>query len=112
MNTPAMAFPSSLSFELVRPVGNQTYELTFSLSNPTQNTLTYEIQSDANLQLSQTSVTIDKGSSSNITVTVLNRGDHLPGQVGTPQLIRGYITVHSTAGDIRVPYLYVIDYNR
>jgi minor extracellular serine protease Vpr len=112
MNTPAMAFPSSLSFGLVRPVGNQTYELTFSLSNPTQDTQTYEIQSDANLQLSQNSVAIDKGSSSNITATVMNRGVQAGGQAGTPQLIRGYITVHSTAGDIRVPYLYIIDYNR
>jgi minor extracellular serine protease Vpr len=112
MNTPAMAFPSSLSFELVRPVGNQTYEMTFSLNNPTQSTLTYELQGDANIQLIQNSVAIDKGSSTNITVTIVNRGVQAGGQAGTPQLIRGYITVHSTAGDIRVPYLYVIDYNR
>jgi minor extracellular serine protease Vpr len=111
MNTPAMAFPSSLSFGLVRPVGNQTYEMTFSLSNPTQNSQTYEIQSDANIHLSQTSVTIDKGSSSNITVTVENRGTQSAGQAGTPDHICGYITVHSADGDIRVPYLYVIDYN-
>ncbi|KIL34220.1 hypothetical protein SD71_21460 [Cohnella kolymensis] len=112
MNPPAMAFPSSLSFGLVRPVGNQTYQMTFSLKNPTEDAQNYELQADANIQLSQNSVDIDKGSSTDITVTVVNRGVQSPGQGGTPQLIRGYIMVKSDAGDIRVPYLYVIDYNR
>jgi minor extracellular serine protease Vpr len=112
MNTPAMAFPSSLSFGLVRPVGTQTYQMTFTLENPTSHQQSYTLNSDNNLSLSKSAVTVSSKESTQITVTVINRGTQAAGQLGTPEFMRGYISVKSADGDIRVPYLYVIDYNR
>ncbi|WP_199614184.1 S8 family peptidase [Paenibacillus alkalitolerans] len=107
-NPAAMAFPSSLSFGLVRPVGNFTYEMVVTLTNPTDEAQVYQIQGDSNVQVSEESIMLEPGASSDIIVTVANRN----AQTGTPELVRGYITVTSEAGDIRIPYLYVIDYNR
>ncbi|WP_442598547.1 S8 family serine peptidase [Neobacillus sp. D3-1R] len=114
MNTPAMAFPSSLSFGLVRPVGNQTYQMSFTLENPTneEDAITYNLSADENLELSADSVTLAGNQSAQITVNVVNRGVASGGQQGTPEFKSGYINVTSSAGDIRIPYLYVIDYNR
>jgi minor extracellular serine protease Vpr len=109
MNPPGMAFPSSLSFELVRPVGNHNDQMAFTLVNPTNHELTYTLSSDANLSLSSSSITLASKESSEITVSVLNKS---VGQQGTPDYERGYITVNSDDGEIRIPYLYVIDYNR
>ncbi|WP_373231902.1 S8 family serine peptidase [Cohnella sp.] len=112
MNSPGMAFPSSLSFGLVRPVGNQNYQMTFTLVNPSDSELSYTISSDNDLSLSETEVTVPSKGSTEITVAVLNRGVHSGGQQGTPEFERGYITISSAKGNIRIPYLYVIDYNR
>ncbi|WP_423800218.1 S8 family serine peptidase [Neobacillus sp. SAB-20_R2A] len=112
MNPSALALPSSLSFGLVRPVGNQTYQLTFTLVNPTNAGVTYNLSNDENLDLSQTEVTLPPKGSKEIIVSVQNRGIKLSGQQGTPDFKRGYINVTSVKGDIRIPYLYVIDYNR
>ena len=113
MNPPALAIPSSLSFELVRPVGNQTYQLTFTLTNGTAAEQTYTFSEAAgNLSLQPGSVTLAPGASAQATATVVNRGSQAPGQGGTPELVRGYVIASSGAGDIRIPYLYVIDYNR
>jgi minor extracellular serine protease Vpr len=112
MNPSSMAFPSSLSFGLVRPVGNQTYQMTFSLVNTTDAKQTYTIVNDSNLNFSTDTATLDPGQSTEITVEVVNRGTHSGGQSGTPDFVKDYIHVESVAGDIRIPYLYVIDYNR
>jgi subtilisin family serine protease len=114
MNPPALAMPSSLSFELVRPVGNQTNAITFTLANPTNGAQTYTLaEAGGNLALNAATVTVNGGQSAQITATVANRGVHKePNQSGTPELVRGYVTVTSAAGSIRIPYLYVIDYNR
>jgi minor extracellular serine protease Vpr len=112
INPPALAFPSSLSFGLVRPVGNQTYSMTFTLSNPTNEELSYTISDDENVKVSDMEVTIPAKESKEITVEVVNRGEHSGGQTGTPSFISSYIDVSSEAGDIRIPYLYVMDYNR
>lgn len=112
MKTPAMAFPSSLSFGLVRPVGEQTYQLNFTLKNPTNHAVSYTLREDGNLSYSTSSVTLAAKESTEITVKVINRGTQTSGQQGTPEYVRGYINVQSTDGDIRIPYLYIIDYNR
>jgi minor extracellular serine protease Vpr len=114
MNPPALAMPSSLSFELVRPVGNHTYAMTFNLTNSTGTAQTYMLsEAGGNLALSPGSVTLAAGESAAITATVVNRGAHEePMQAGTPQKIRGIVTVDSGSESIRIPYLYVIDYNR
>jgi len=114
MNPPALALPSSLSFELVRPVGNQSYAITFTLTNTSGGAQTYTLAEAAgNLTLSAGTVTLSAYESAQITATVANRGAHEePMQAGTPQKIRGYVTVTSGAGSIRIPYLYIIDYNR
>lgn len=112
MNPSALALPSSLSFGLVRPVGNQTYQMTLTLVNPTASAVTYTLSTDADLSLSKSEVKVPSKGSTEITVTVQNRGTKLSGQQGTPDFKRGYITVTSAKGDIRVPYLYVIDNNR
>jgi minor extracellular serine protease Vpr len=112
MNPPALAFPASLSFGLVRPVGNQNYQMTFTLENPTDHPVSYSVISDENLSIIQKNVTVNAKEVTKITVNVVNRGDHLGGQQGTPDLISGYIHVNSENGNIRIPYLYVIDYNR
>ncbi|MGE5589411.1 MAG: S8 family serine peptidase [Bacillota bacterium] len=112
MNPPALAFPSSLSFELVRPVGNQTYQVSFTLTNPTGTEQTYTFSEDGNLSIEPGSVTLAPGASAQVTATVVNRGSKTPAQGGTPDMVRGYVIASSGAGDIRIPYLYVIDYNR
>lgn len=113
MNPTAMAFPSSLSFGLVRPVGNQTYQLTFTLVNPTNDNLTYTLSDDANLSFSNSNVTLGAKESTEITVNVVNQGTKSGGQQGTPEFVSGYVNVSSSDGDhIHIPYLYVIDYNR
>lgn len=113
MSPPALAFPSSLSFELVRPVGNHTYQLTFTLKNTSASEQTFALsEPGSNLSFEPGSVTLAPGASAQVTATVVNRGSHAPAQGGTPEMVRGYITVSSGAGDIRIPYLYVIDYNR
>lgn len=110
---PAMAYPSSLSFGLVRPVGNHQYSITFRLTNSTAGTLTYTLtDAGGNLSLSAGSVTLAAGESAALAATVANRGDHSPGQAGYPELRRNYLEVDSGAGMIRIPYLYVMDYNR
>lgn len=111
MNPPALAFPSSLSFGLVRPVGNQTYEMTFTLENSTDKELDYTISSDDHVKVSDMEVTLASKESTAITVTVANRGVQSPAQGGTPNFVSSYITVSSADGDIRIPYLYVMDYN-
>lgn len=111
MNPSALAFPSSLSFGLVRPVGNQTYSMTFTLTNPTNEELAYTISDDENVKVSDMEVTIPAKGSKEITVEVVNRGTHSSGQTGTPSFISNYIQVSSEEGDIRIPYLYVMDYN-
>lgn len=112
MDSPSMAFPSSLSFGLVRPVGTQDYQLTFNLVNTTNAEWTYSIQNDSNLNFSTNTVVLAAGESAAINVEVVNRGNHSGGQAGTPEFIRGYVHVESDAGAIRIPYFYVIDYNR
>lgn len=112
MNPSALAFPSSLSFGLVRPVGNQTYSMTFTLTNPTNEELAYTISDDENVKVSDMEVTIPAKGRKEITVEVVNRGTHSGGQTGTPSFISNYIQVSSEEGDIRIPYLYVMDYNR
>ncbi|MHB9145058.1 MAG: S8 family serine peptidase [Symbiobacteriia bacterium] len=113
INPPALAIPSSLSFELVRPVGNHTYSLTFSLTNSTAGEQTYSFSEAAGyLGFDQSSVTLAPGASAAVTATVLYRGLQLPAQGGTQRLVRGYVVASSGAGSIKVPYLYVIDYNR
>lgn len=112
MNPPAMAFPSSLSFGLVRPVGSQTYQMSFTLKNSTNQSITYSIANDKNLTFSQSIMTLGAGESAKIAAKVEYRGTLSKGQSGTPELVRGYITVSSNQGDIQVPYLYVIDYNQ
>jgi minor extracellular serine protease Vpr len=112
MNPPAMAFPSSLSFELVRPVGNHIYSITFTLTNTTNANQDYSVNAGAELTASPAAASLGAGESAQITVTVNDNGASAPGQDGYPQLHRGIVTVSSGAGDIRVPYLYVNDYNR
>lgn len=112
MNPAALAYPSSLSFGLVRPVGNQGYEITVNLVNSTEHELTYNLSDDSNLSFSESSVTLGAGKSKELTFSVVNRGEHTRGQSETPEFVRGYITVTSNHGDIRIPYFYVIDYNR
>ncbi|WP_053365886.1 S8 family serine peptidase [Bacillus sp. FJAT-27245] len=112
MNAPAMAFPSSLSFGLVRPTGNQSYQMTVTLVNPTGQQLDYTLSGDENLKLSQTGVSIQAKGKAEIKVDVVNRGTHSGGNNGTGEFTSGYITVTSSAGGIRIPYMYVIDYNR
>ncbi|WP_174734694.1 S8 family serine peptidase [Mesobacillus harenae] len=112
MSPPAMAMPSSLSFGLVRPVGNQNYQMTFTLMNPSDGPQMFNISADNNLSLSDSEVTLGPHESAQVTVTVQNRGTHTGGQKVTPNYERGYITVTSGNGNIRIPYLYLIDYNR
>jgi minor extracellular serine protease Vpr len=114
MNPPSMVFPSSLSFGLVRPTGDHVYTLTFTLENTTNGMQTYTLgdDTDTNLSFSTNEVTLESGQSVEIKATVENRGEHLSGQSGTPEFVKGYIPVQSQAGDIRIPYFYVIDYNR
>ncbi|WP_316568192.1 S8 family serine peptidase [Neobacillus sp. YIM B06451] len=112
MNTPAMAFPSSLSFGLVRPTGNQSYQMTVTLVNPTDQQLDYSFSGDDNLKLSKSGVSIAAKSKAEFKVDVVNRGTHSGGKNVSGDFISGYITVTSTGGDIRIPYMYVIDYNR
>jgi hypothetical protein len=52
------------------------------------------------------------GQSADVTVTVTDRGTPSPGQSGYPELRRGFVDVTSGSGNIRLPYLYVIDYNQ
>lgn len=111
MNPSALAFPSSLSFGLVPPVGNQTYSMTVTLTNPTDEELAYTISDDENINVSDLEVTIPSKGSKDFTVEVFNRGAHTGGQAGTPTFVSSYIQVSSEAGDIRIPYLYVMDYN-
>ncbi|HYG56938.1 MAG TPA: S8 family serine peptidase, partial [Symbiobacteriaceae bacterium] len=114
MTPAAMAFPSSLSFELVRPVGNHTYVLTMTLTNTTGDEQTYTL-ADSNggiVSVNPGTLTLAAGESGMVSVTVEDRGEPAPGQEGYPELRRGVIMVSSGAGDIRVPYLYVMDYNR
>lgn len=112
MSPSALAFPSSLSFGLVRPVGNQTYKMNVTLTNPTNEELAYTIRDDENVKVSDMEVTIPAKGSMEITVEVVNRGTHSGGQAGTPNFVSSYLNVSSSAGDIRIPYLYVMDYNR
>jgi minor extracellular serine protease Vpr len=112
MSPSALAFPSSLSFGLVRPVGNQTYKMNVTLTNPTNEELAYTIRDDENVKVSDMEVTIPAKGSKEITVEVVNRGTHSGGQAGTPNFVSSYLNVSSSAGDIRIPYLYVMDYNR
>jgi hypothetical protein len=112
MNPSALAFPSSLSFGLVRPVGNQTYTMTVTLMNPTDEELAYTISDDENVKVSDMEVTIPAKGSKEIAVEVVNRGTHAGGQAGTSNFVSNYLNVSSSAGDIRIPYLYVMDYNR
>ncbi|MEW8986872.1 MAG: S8 family serine peptidase, partial [Bacillus sp. (in: firmicutes)] len=112
MNPAALAFPSSLSFGLVRPVGNQTYMMNVTLTNPTNEELAYTISDDENVKVTDMEVTIPAKESKEITVEVVNRGTRAGGQGGTPNFVSGYLNVSSAAGDIRIPYLYVMDYNR
>ncbi|WP_394140498.1 S8 family serine peptidase [Cytobacillus oceanisediminis] len=112
MEPAAMAFPSSLSFGLVRPAGEQTYQIAFTLVNSSDQEQIYTINSDENLSINSNEVTLNPKESKEVTVTVRNRGSQGPGQQGTPEFMSGYINVTSTQGDIRIPYLYVIDYNR
>lgn len=112
MSPSALAFPSSLSFGLVRPVGNQTYKMNVTLTNPTNEELAYTIRDDENVKVSDMEVTIPAKGSMEITVEVVNRGTHAGGQAGTPNFVSSYLNVSSSAGDIRIPYLYVMDYNR
>lgn len=106
-----LAYPSSLSFGLVRPVGNQTYKMTVTLTNPTNEELAYTISNDENVKVTDMEVTIPAKNSMDITVEVVKRGTQTSGQEGTPTFISGYLNVSSSAGEIRIPYLYVI-YNR
>ncbi|WP_409275146.1 S8 family serine peptidase [Neobacillus sp. SCS-31] len=112
MNTPAMAFPSSLSFGLVRPTGKQTYQMSITLVNPTDHQLDYSFSGDENLKLSKSGVSIAAKGKAEIKVDVVNRGTHSGGKNGAGEFQSGYITVTSSDGDIRIPYMYVIDYNR
>jgi minor extracellular serine protease Vpr len=114
MAPPAMAFPSSLSFGLVRPVGNQTYQMSFTLVNATGSAQTYSFSDSegGKVSVSPASVTVGAGSGASVTVTVAYRGRHQPGQGGTPELVRGFVTAASGAGSIRIPYLFVVDYNQ
>ncbi|RDU38240.1 hypothetical protein DRW41_01330 [Neobacillus piezotolerans] len=112
MKAPAMAFPSSLSFGLVRPTGNQSYQMTVTLVNPTDQQLDYSFSGDDNLKLSKSGVSIAGKGKAEFKVDVVNRGTHSGGNNGTGDFQSGYITVTSSAGDIRIPYMYVIDYNR
>jgi minor extracellular serine protease Vpr len=112
MNAPSMAFPSSLNFRLVRPTGNQNYQLTFSLVNSTNGIQTYNLVDDNNINVSIHEVQIEVGQSVDVSATVVNRGSHNHGQSGTAEFVKGFIHVHSTAGDIRIPYFYIIDYNK
>jgi minor extracellular serine protease Vpr len=111
MSPPSMAFPSSLSFGLVRPVGDHSYTLTFTLENTTNQKQSYTLGTDSNLSFSTNVVELEAGQSVEITATVENR-THSGGQSGTPEFVKGYIHVVSDAGNIRIPYFYVIDYNR
>lgn len=112
MKAPAMAFPSSLSFGLVRPTGNQSYQMTVTLVNPTGNAIDYTLTGDKNLKLSTTGVSVAPNGKAEIKVNVVDRGTHSGGNNGAGEFKSGYITVTSSAGDIRIPYMYVIDYNR
>lgn len=112
MDPPSMSFPSSLSFGLVRPVGAISYKLAFNLVNTTNVETTYSINADSNLNISTNTIVLGPGESTEITVEVVNRGSHSGGQANTPEFVKGYIHVESDAGDIRIPYFYVIDYNR
>jgi subtilisin family serine protease len=112
MNPPALAMPSSLSFGLVRPVGNHTYQMNVSLTNSTDSAQTYTLSTDSNLTVSPSTVSLAAGQSASVTVTVADRGVPSPGQGGYPELRRGFVDVASGAGNIRLPYLYVIDYNQ
>lgn len=112
MNAPAMAFPSSLSFGLVRPIGNQTYQLSFTLKNPTGKKVDYTLSTDGNLRLGKTTASLDPNGETVIKVDVVNRGSHAGNNNGAAEFKAGYITVLSADGSIRVPYLYVIDYNK
>jgi subtilisin family serine protease len=112
MNPPALSFPSSLSFGLVRPVGEQTYQMTFTFVNTTNKAVSYSFSHDGNVSLNASSVTLKSKESKEITVKVVNRGSQSSRNQGTPEFISGYINIQSEKGDIRIPYLYVIDYNR
>jgi subtilisin family serine protease len=113
-NPPALALPSSLSFGLVRPVGNHTYQMSFALTNTSgaARTYTFSDSEGGKVMAEPGSVTLNAGASATVTVTVAYRGAHQPGQGGTPELVRGFVTAASDAGDIRIPYLFVVDYNQ
>lgn len=104
----AVASPASLSFGLVRPVGNHVYSMTFTLTNPTNEERTYSLtdSADTNLTFSTASVTLEAGESTSITATVADRGEKSRLQV----LRTGYVMVNE--GAIRIPYLFVLDDNR
>ncbi|HWI63570.1 MAG TPA: S8 family serine peptidase [Symbiobacteriaceae bacterium] len=114
MNPPAMAMPSSLSFGLVRPVGNHVYQLSFTLTNTSGGAQTYALSDSlgGKVTVSPASVALAAGESATVTVTVADRGAPSPGQGGYPELRRGLVMAESGAGAVRVPYLYVMDYNR
>lgn len=114
MNPPAMAMPSSLSFGLVRPVGNHVYSASFTLTNTSGAEQTYTLSDSmgGKVSMSPAGMTLAAGASGAVTVTVADRGAPAPGQGGYPELRRGLVMVESGAGSIRVPYLYVMDYNR
>ncbi len=103
-----LAYPSSLSFGLVRPIGNQTYKMTVTLTNPTNEELAYTISNDENVKVTDMEVTIPAKKSMDITVEVVKRGTHASSEEGTPTFVSGYLNVSSSAGEIRIPYLYVI----
>lgn len=111
VNPSVLAYPSSLSFGLVRPVGNQTYKMTVTLTNPTNEELAYTISNDENVKVTDMEVTIPAKKSMDITVEVVKHGTHASGQEGTPTFVSGYLDVSSSEGKIRIPYQYVI-YNR
>lgn len=107
---PAVASPASLSFGLVRPVGNHTYSLTFTLTNTTGTEQTYFLTDSAagNLTFSADSVTMAAGQTASVTAIVADRGEKSRTQV----LSSGYVNVTADAGTIRIPYLFVLDNSR
>ncbi|HYF92291.1 MAG TPA: S8 family serine peptidase [Symbiobacteriaceae bacterium] len=115
VSPPAMAMPSSLSFGLVRPVGSHLYQMSFRLTNTSGAAAVFAMSDSlgGKVTVSPGSVALAAGQSALVTVTVADRGAPSPGQGGYPELRRGRVVAEAPGvGSIRVPYLYVMDYNR